>query len=578
MVIQSQYLYKGYWLQPALTARKFHHEEGDTNRLFSGDRVYWNENRMLEFCGRKDDLVKIRGHKVELANIENTLHQLEFVRECAVTAPEVSNGERQVIAYLVTSSPEEYNTKQIRRLLAQRMPAYEVPSQFVFLETMPITASGKIDRIALTVPTTKPENEIEAIEIPKDKLERELLEIWKTVLGDAIIATNDDFFELGGHSLSMMGLLAQITSIYKVEIPINLFLKSPTISMLTKYIKSQKNVPIGSNKLNEKQKIASNQLEEEVVAIIKQATLTTGTNIYQDQKHQWLYQLIPYKIALKLLAFLFKNPIVQKTLWSDKVNRIEQFIHLLQSFSGRQYDKKEIKGISLFRNYLKGHPAIVSSSLSYNFKEVTQISGMENFHTARSKERGILLVDFHNTLNKKTRKILIHKLFNTAVMSVAGLRLLQTNKEANLKLGAYFAETNPKLLGKKFMSYQYNMARDILSSNGVVKIAGDGQQGTSSVPISLFGKKVDLIQGFAKLAIDTGATVLPMVSSLGVDGIITVKIHSPIYLIDTPISNAEQQKRLLEKYVEFWSEGLLSDPANYIPKRMERILNLPDFN
>jgi len=347
--------------------------------------------------------------------------------------------------------------------------------------------------------------------------------------------------------------------------------------MMVNQINSQKFDPKRHNELNKQNKIVSNQVEEEVAAIIKKITLTTETNIYHDKKDAWIYRLIPYKIRLQLLAFLFKNPIVQKMLLSAQVKRIEQFVQLIQSFSGRKYDTREMMGLTLFRNYLKIHSHIVSSSLHFKFKELTKVSGMENFHTARSKERGIILVEYHNSLDKKTKRILFHKLFNTSIMSINGAHILKINKEVKLKLSAYFSENDPQLLDKKFMSYQYQMARDVLSRNGIVKIAGDGRRGTSAVQLSLFGKEVNLMQGFAELAVRTGASVLPVVSSIGYNGIINVKIYPSIYSIDSTISNDEQKNILLEKYLEFWSEELLSDPANYRPKRMERIVNLPDF-
>ncbi|MFB9905656.1 amino acid adenylation domain-containing protein [Allokutzneria oryzae] len=187
-------LARGYVNQPALTAERFVvNAEGE--RLYrSGDLVRWLPSGELEFLGRVDSQVKIRGHRVELAEIENELLSLPTVAQAAVIARDDANGAKRLIAYVVEHSANA----GLRDHLEARLPGYMVPSAFVVLDALPLNANGKLDRDALPEPVVETSGSYVA---PRDDVERAVATIWAEIFGIERVGVHDSFFALGGDSI-----------------------------------------------------------------------------------------------------------------------------------------------------------------------------------------------------------------------------------------------------------------------------------------------------------------------------------------------------------------------------------------
>src|SRR5216683_1519407 len=195
---------RGYLNQPGMTAEKFvanpYSKESGARMYRTGDLGRWRTDGELEFLGRIDEQVKIRGYRIEPGEIEAVLREQGGVREAAVVARE-EEGQKRLVAYVVWEEGDgKPSVGELRKVLQGRLPEYMVPSAFVFLERLPLTANGKLDRRALPKPGERPEQGREYVG-PRTAVEEILCGIWAKVLGLERVGVEDNFFELGGHSL-----------------------------------------------------------------------------------------------------------------------------------------------------------------------------------------------------------------------------------------------------------------------------------------------------------------------------------------------------------------------------------------
>lgn len=231
---------RGYLNRAALTAEAFKPDpfSGDLGmRLYkTGDVARYRPDSRIEFLGRRDHQVKVRGFRVELGEVEATLSRHPAVRENVVVAHEDETGEKQLIGYVVLDPDQEIATADMRRFLHAHVPAYMVPSTFVVLEALPLTPNGKVDRRALPSPATRRARLRGDIVAPSDYLETELVQIWEELLGVSPISVTDDFFDLGGHSLLAVRLVAQIRKQLGRDLPLSALFQGATIDRLARLL------------------------------------------------------------------------------------------------------------------------------------------------------------------------------------------------------------------------------------------------------------------------------------------------------------------------------------------------------
>ena len=205
---------RGYRNRPDLTAERFvpdpfGHEPGA--RLYrTGDLTRWRASGVIEFLGRADHQVKVRGFRIELAEIEGALLAMSAVKAAAVLPREHGPGDVQLAAYVVFGPDLEPTVTELRATLRDRLPGYMVPSSFVILDELPLTPNGKLDRKALSrLDVRQSAGLVEHVE-PRTPMERLVAEIWMEALGVSRVSVHDNFFDLGGHSLLSMRVLARV--------------------------------------------------------------------------------------------------------------------------------------------------------------------------------------------------------------------------------------------------------------------------------------------------------------------------------------------------------------------------------
>jgi amino acid adenylation domain-containing protein len=244
-------LARGYWRRPELTAEKFvpdRFSQSPGARLYrSGDRVRWLAEGELEFIGRADHQVKIRGHRIELGEVEALLRAHAGVDEAVLLVREDVTGDKRLVAYLTGKSGEREGLPQeLKNYLRDKLPEYMVPSALVLLDKLPLTPNGKLDRCALPL-TCQPRPGFIA---PRNHMEETIAEIWREVLELQQAGVDDNFFDLGGHSFALTRVHEKIQKKLEREFLLVALFEHPTISSLAKYLSGHNAGDNGSDQLN----------------------------------------------------------------------------------------------------------------------------------------------------------------------------------------------------------------------------------------------------------------------------------------------------------------------------------------
>ncbi len=233
----------GYLKRPELTSERFivhHFEREGSVRLFkTGDLGRFLSNGEIEYLGRTDNQVKIRGIRVELGEIEAVLASQPMVRDAVAVLTDRS-GQQRLTAYLAVRSGLHPDVDELRRFMRARLPEHMVPSDYLVVDAFPLLPSGKIDRKALTIETSaRPIGDRDHV-APETPTQERLAAIWRNLLKVEDIGITDNFFELGGHSLMVMQVIARIRKELEVEIPIRILFEDPTIKGLAKEVEEAK--------------------------------------------------------------------------------------------------------------------------------------------------------------------------------------------------------------------------------------------------------------------------------------------------------------------------------------------------
>ena len=206
----------------------------------SGDLGRWQADGTIEFRGRNDFQVKIRGMRIELGEVEARLMEHPAVREAVVVAREDEPGDKRLVAYYLAASneagAEALRPEQLRRHMAESLPEHMAPAAYVRMEAWPRTPSGKLDRRALPAPGKKAYVTSSGYEPPQGRMETELAGIWAAVLKMDRVGRHENFFALGGHSLSAMQVMVRLRKALDLDVPVVSLFQNPTIESFAEAI------------------------------------------------------------------------------------------------------------------------------------------------------------------------------------------------------------------------------------------------------------------------------------------------------------------------------------------------------
>ena len=234
-------LARGYINRPELTAERFIANPFlPDGRLYkTGDLGRYFPDGNIDFLGRKDHQIKIRGFRIELGEIEAVLGEHPLIQECVAAARD-DGEEKQLVGYIVPKAQSKVTAGDVRKFLRERLPDYMVPTAFVTLATLPLTANGKVDRKALPAPNAAQllsEAGQEAINLTP--VQEALVEIWRQVLGVDKVGLHDDFFDLGGHSVLVTQITSRIRQVFEVELSMRHLFGAPTVAALAQIVEQR---------------------------------------------------------------------------------------------------------------------------------------------------------------------------------------------------------------------------------------------------------------------------------------------------------------------------------------------------
>jgi amino acid adenylation domain-containing protein len=242
----------------------------------TGDKARYLANGNVEFLGRIDNQVKLRGFRIELGEIEGILSQHPLIKENVVILREDNPGDKKLVAYLVSLANKSLPLTELRNFLREKLPEYSLPSAFVFLEQLPVSPNGKIDRKSLTIPTENC-NLTNKYTPPNNAIEEILAGIWAKILHLQRVGIHDNFFDLGGHSLLATQVISRIREAFAIELPIRCLFESPSVAKLAQTLIEKEATPgITQKRARILQKL-ENMSPEEAKQLLQQKKDTKDT-------------------------------------------------------------------------------------------------------------------------------------------------------------------------------------------------------------------------------------------------------------------------------------------------------------
>jgi surfactin family lipopeptide synthetase C len=240
IAICSPYVAIGYWRQPELTRTAFDPatEAGGARRYHTGDMGRRRCDGSLEFVGRKDTQVKIRGHRIELREIETTLAQHQLVAEAVVLHRDDGSRAPYLVGYVRILQEHSVSPAGLRDFLRERLPQYMIPTLWVQMDSLPLLPNGKVDRKALPEPDSSLTELVEEFVPPRNSMEITLARIWESLLEIERVGVHNNFFDLGGHSLLATRVVSRIQQEFHVDLKLAHFFEIPTIAELAERLEA----------------------------------------------------------------------------------------------------------------------------------------------------------------------------------------------------------------------------------------------------------------------------------------------------------------------------------------------------
>ncbi len=234
----------GYFNRPELTATKFVHHpfsnQPDARLYKTGDWARYLPDGTIEYLGRLDHQVKIRGIRIELGEIESVLSKHPMIHEAVVSVREDVPGDKRIIAYVVFHPRKTTSNDELRQYLGAHLPSYMLPSVYKYLDALPLTPNGKVDRRALPAPDVTRETVSANYVAPHLTVHHQLVQIWEELLNIRPIGIRDDFFALGGHSFLAVRLMARIEQVCGKKLPLSILFQGATIEHLASMLQVEK--------------------------------------------------------------------------------------------------------------------------------------------------------------------------------------------------------------------------------------------------------------------------------------------------------------------------------------------------
>ena len=588
IVVQSRYLSPGYWHNPELTAQKFLPDPtgGDRRILLTGDVGLLRPDGCLEYHGRQDFMVKIRGYRVEPEAIQAALLSHPAIHECVVTTNLGRDGEARLIAYLAPRAMPGPSTSILRDWLAQSLPSYMIPARFVLLPQLPRNANDKIDRRALPPPgRARPELHTPYV-APRTETESHIAALWNELLDLDQVGIHDNFFALGGDSLLAMNLVLDIEKQFQRPVPADYF-REPTIAALAACVSDEKNLsasnpgnPASTFVAPSKNLVVPNPWQDRL-ARLKTRQVSLGMIL------RWIIREIslrlPFFIAVHWLSWWFQQRITSRWLYQSERARFKRMTASLgspdaaseQAFRTRMLSNAiwmnvgQWQGVLLkpggFLNAMRNSRHLfwrsfvqaVEHAKERERERIIVFQGLENVEQARAQGRGIILVTYHSPAGSIATSILAQytNLGSILTISPAVANWLIESEEPTFEQGMDMNQiamaTTVGMQGQR-----------VLQAGGIVQVYNDVNLRDATTLVFPIGEReYDFKTGFAELALSTNAVIIPVYSTHEWPGRIRMVFLAPLQQCENA-DHQTQVRHLVAQYAKFLEHSWRTVPES----------------
>lgn len=606
IVIRGNFHSSGYWRRPDLTARRFKAVDGAPQvKIFhSGDLGLMRPDGSIEFRGRQDTQVKIRGNRIDEAEVQAVLAQDPDVQDAVVTARPAKNrlDQLQLVAYVVVKPGKTTTASRLRQFASTRLPGYAVPAFFVLLDQLPLNPNGKVDRRALPEPPERAE--LTAEELPGDPLESELVKIWSGVLKTTRVGVRDNFFELGGDSLLFLSMTLEVEQELSKAVP-QAFFEQPTVRHLAEMLRGgelPRAKEAGQPSVRWRTQVdPATHGPRTRWGLVRRLSRRLRALRDPAGAFQWALarrmRTMSYD-QIRDLVFRIAARTSIRTIFFRKQEL--EFVRFVSSLGLVPEDRNDALRASLVNNVLFnvvearppfGEAALrdgpgASSLLQWGTErrrlieeapaeELDQrfpIEGIQYLQEAMRKRRGVVLLSIHGTAgaNRVALRILARR---------CGLPPIETiSQTAALRDFTENAATWDRLPAAVAASLSAEVAlqgQGLLRQGAVIHIAGDGgRRGPGRTYSMRVGDRIYAIKaGFAQLALENDADVLPICGRFTQDGRMQLSILPPLQARGG--SRDDQVASLIQQYEDFANSAMRRHPEMVVWARMAKHLRQP---
>jgi non-ribosomal peptide synthetase component F/lauroyl/myristoyl acyltransferase len=580
MAVRSRYLSAGYWNQPELTTAKFLPDpDGGDRRIFlTGDMGQMNADGLLKHLGRKDFMVKIRGYRVELEAIESELRKLQTIQEGVVTTQRLASGDHRLVAYVVPSTEAKITTGNLRAQLAATLPDHMIPSLFIMMKALPLTVGGKVARKDLPPPgKERPELAVPYV-APSSELEHHLCELWAELLHIAPVGVEDDFFDLGGDSLLSTRMALQVEQQLGHLLP-SAFFRKPTVAHLASLFQPDA-APLPTPVAAESKHLTEvyQPLEDARPIHTRVVKLLRGHANLKFHRHNalegWVRHL-SYRQGCRWFAWWAGQPLVVNTLYRTEYENFQRMLEELEvtNVSPRQAFQQSLTGYliratertkrstPLGRGYfpvLQALPYRFARTLVQEIEEagsdpekldaLATVSGFSHLQDAYKQGRGVILLSYHHAAGRHTAATVGRRLQSNEILTLSHVEALAWHRIIH-KQGT---ESSLLATGAAYVAELTLRAQQMLRQGDVLQILNDYSLGPAdALPISIGRRSFQLKTGFAELALDTGAVIIPSYATPRPNGQIHTAFHAPLQPEDTNANRDQKIQSLMSQYAQF---------------------------
>lgn len=545
IAISSLYISSGYWRDDERTRECFHQDTTDSRRttFLTSDRGCFLPDGCLEYFGREDSVVKVRGYRVDLSAVEAVLNCHPSVHAAAVVAGQWHGHEPALAAHIVPRTGSSPALAELRAFVAGKLPAYMVPRHFQFLEAMPLTPTGKINRRALPAPGRSRPHLATPCQAPRNETETRIAAIWSDLLGLGDVGVRDDFFELGGDSLQAMRMIMAVEQALNRPVPPDFF-SSPTIEHLALMISDGARDPHAD-------RIDAGHAPHAHTTRADSLPLRHGLKTALSAGPVWRGHALPYGTGIRLQRMMVAHPAVRR--------HFSARLHLLKEWAVRldiATDMEELATIALLANTWKAWRA-------------------RSLARPDAVGRWLHISDPHGYLRRASRSStgVVLATPHTGGLGTTVLEACQRNgfETASVLNAPWLGRSDGSAVWSqrqtKARSRMVWEAQQVLQRGGVVLVAADGLNGRQSVEVDFWGTRRPFRVGAAELAVSTGAAFVPVYIGIDAEGRVQVEVTSG--LAEEEGAPQERIEKLTRRYGEEYAARWPRFFASMIWKHLE---------